>query len=182
MPIKIPLQSGGEEIAADRIMKQLDNRLTGEPKPTRKQVGMVLHALADHTAIMHMVAFDRMSKWHKGKEEELWPTETSIGRWFHGVGDDLEGRFEPAKKYPKLTEIEEYILSELRGDNEYCMGYRGLITPVKTQKILAPAIKHLKELEFIDFYRGLMTEEGEVAGSGWCRSRKGSEYVEEYGL
>lgn len=95
MSIKIPLQSGGEESAANRVMKQLDNRLLdGEPKPTRKQVAMVLGALADHTAIMHMVQFDRMSKWNKGQEEELWPTETSIGRWFHAVADDLSERFE----------------------------------------------------------------------------------------
>lgn len=91
--VKIPLQSGGEESAANRIMKQLDNRLTGEPKPTRKQVAMVLHALADHTAIMHMVDFDRRDRFHPGQEEKLWPTETSIGRWFHAVGDDLEERF-----------------------------------------------------------------------------------------
>ncbi len=85
----IKIKATGEN-AADRIMKALDNRLmNGHPKPDRKQVAMVLHALADHTAIMEMVQFDRMSKWHPGQEEELWPTETSIGRWFHGVGDDL---------------------------------------------------------------------------------------------
>lgn len=88
----IKIKATGEN-AADRIMKQLDNRLTGEPKPTRKQVGMVLHALADHTAIVEMVQFDRRSRHHPEREEEYWPTETSVGRWFYGVGDDLEGRF-----------------------------------------------------------------------------------------
>jgi hypothetical protein len=66
------------------------------PKPSRKQVGMVLHALADHTAIMEMVQFDRLDHHgsNAGKETKYWPTETSIGRWFHAVGDDLEGRFQ----------------------------------------------------------------------------------------
>ncbi len=73
-------------------MRSLDNRITGEPKPTRKQVAMVLHAMADHTAIMEMVKYDRRNKFHPEQEETLWPTETSIGRWFHGVGDQLEDR------------------------------------------------------------------------------------------
>lgn len=93
MAVETPLPDGNSENSGDRLMKQLDNRLTGEDKPTRKQVGMVLHALADHTAIMHMTQYDRQSKWHPDKEEEYWPTETSIGRWFHAVGDDLEDRF-----------------------------------------------------------------------------------------
>jgi len=89
----VTIRATGEK-AADRIMKQLDNRMTGEPKPSRKQAGMVLKALADHTAIMEMVQFDRRSRVHPEREEELWPTETSVGRWFHHVGDDLEGRFQ----------------------------------------------------------------------------------------
>jgi hypothetical protein len=56
----------------------------------------VLHALADHIAIMEMVQFDRLE--HNGssagKETKDWPTETSVGRWFHAVADDLEGRFQ----------------------------------------------------------------------------------------
>jgi hypothetical protein len=93
--MSIKIAATGEN-AGDRIMKQLDNRLTGEPKPTRKQVGMVLHAMADHTAIMEMTQFDRKDHIgsNAGKETQFWPTETSIGRWFHGVGDDLEGRFD----------------------------------------------------------------------------------------
>lgn len=82
------------ENASDRIMRSLDNRRTGAAKPTRVQVAMVLHALADHTAIMQMTRYDRMGKAQQGedpkKETSYWPTETSIGRWFHAVGDDLE--------------------------------------------------------------------------------------------
>jgi hypothetical protein len=93
--MSIKIKATGEN-AADRIMKALDNRLTGEPKPTRKQVGMVLNALADHTAIMEMCQLDRLEHIgsNKGQETKYWPTETSIGRWFHAVADDLEGRFE----------------------------------------------------------------------------------------
>ena len=89
------LKVSGEN-AGDRIMRNLDNRITGEPKPTKKQVAMVLHALADHTAICVMVKYDRMGKAQQGedptKETKFWPTETSIGRWFHDVGHELEDR------------------------------------------------------------------------------------------
>ena len=75
-------------------MRSLDNRLTGEPKPTRLQVAMVLRAMADHTAIMEMVKYDRMGREPQGedpaKETKWWPTETSIGRWFHAVSAQLE--------------------------------------------------------------------------------------------
>lgn len=71
------------ESASERIMRSLDNRRTGEPKPTKKQVAMVLHALADHTAIMEMLK-------HRPDETSPWKEATSVGRWFHDVGDELE--------------------------------------------------------------------------------------------
>lgn len=49
MSVQVQLGQGTEN-AADRIMRSLDNRITGETKPTRLQVAMVLHALADPTA------------------------------------------------------------------------------------------------------------------------------------
>lgn len=73
----------------------------------------------------------------------------------------------------------EDILAELFYNSEYCYGYSNF--GGKTPENIA-AIKELKEHGMIDFYRGLMTEEGEVAGSGWCRSAKGNKYVEEYEL
>lgn len=80
--------------AGERIMKHLDNRLTQAPKPTPLQVAMVLRSMADHTAIMEMTRYDRMGKAPQGedptKETAYWPTETSIGRWFHAVADQLE--------------------------------------------------------------------------------------------
>lgn len=91
MSVKVPLGTGKENASA-RIMRSLDNRLHDEPKPTPAQVAMVLHALADHTAIMDMVKFDRLEHngENKGKESKYWPTEISIGRWFHAVANDLE--------------------------------------------------------------------------------------------
>jgi hypothetical protein len=83
----------------------------------------------------------------------------------------------------RLTGNEEAVLMEMRSNAEYCINYAWLDgTNGMHRKELEPIIKHLKELEYIDFYRGLMTEEGEVAGSGWCRSRKGNDYMEEHEL
>lgn len=70
--------------ATDRLMGSLDSRrFNNTPKPNAKQVAMVLHALADHTAIMEMLK-------HRPDPTSPWPDATSIGRWFHDVGDELE--------------------------------------------------------------------------------------------
>jgi len=78
-----------------------------------------------------------------------------------------------------LSTAAEDILSLLHPDEEYCMSYSSI--GGKTLENVT-AIKDLKEHDMIEFWRGLMTEDGEVAGSGWCRSRKGNEYVEEFNL
>ena len=82
MSVQVPLGKGSES-AADRIMRSLDNRLNGEPKPTRKQVAMVLHAMADHTAIMSALE-------HRPDLTSPWPQANNMGRWYHDVADDLE--------------------------------------------------------------------------------------------
>lgn len=79
-----------------------------------------------------------------------------------------------------LSVAAEDILAELHPDSEYCTNYKWL-TGGKSPENVA-AIKELKEHGMIDYYRGLMTEDGEVAGSGWCRSVKGNQYVEEFKL
>jgi len=79
-----------------------------------------------------------------------------------------------------LTEKEEEVLAELRyNSSEECLNYSWL---PGTKEELKPIIKRLKELDLIEFHRGLMTEDGQVAGSGWCRSRKGNLYVAEHEL
>jgi hypothetical protein len=74
-----------DESAADRLMRQINNqgRRIDAPRPSRKQVAMVLHALADHTAIMSALE-------HRPDPASPWPQATSVGRWLHDVGDDLE--------------------------------------------------------------------------------------------
>lgn len=83
----------------------------------------------------------------------------------------------------RLTKQEEAVLIELSSTEEHCVNYAYLDgVEGMHRKELMPIIKHLKELGYIEFWRGLMTEEGEVAGSGWCRSRAGNDYVEEHQL
>lgn len=74
-----------DQEAADRLMRQIsyEQRRGGETLPSKRQVAMVLHALADHTAIM--VALQ-----HRPDPTSPWPKATSIGRWLHDVGNDLE--------------------------------------------------------------------------------------------
>lgn len=73
------------EPAADRLMRALDYRLTPDTSPlTRDQVAVVLHALADHTAIMAAL------EW-RTEPNGYSPSATSVGRWFHDVADALEG-------------------------------------------------------------------------------------------
>jgi hypothetical protein len=74
-----------DQYAAERLMDQVRqyNRRIDGPPPTRMQVAMVLHALADHTAIMSALQ-------HRPDPTSPWPEATSIGRWLHDVGDDLE--------------------------------------------------------------------------------------------
>lgn len=74
-----------DQFASDRLMQQVkyQQQRINEPLPTRRQVAMVLHALADHTAIMWALQYRR-------DETSPWPEAISIGRWLHDVGDDLE--------------------------------------------------------------------------------------------
>jgi len=77
----------------------------------------------------------------------------------------------------KLTEIEYDILEELSSSDEMCFGYSWIISDGRTRRQCEQAIKTLKSHELILYYRGLMTDDGEVAGSGWCRSTKGNDLI-----
>lgn len=79
-----PIVAG--ERAADRLMRSMDYRLSPGVEPlTAAQVAVVLHALADHTALMAALAYrpDPMSR---------WPEALSVGRWLHDTADQLERR------------------------------------------------------------------------------------------
>lgn len=72
--------------AADRLMLALDYRLSPGVAPlTEEQVAVVLHALADHTALMAALAYrpDPTSPWREA---------LSVGHWLHDAADQLERR------------------------------------------------------------------------------------------
>ena len=74
------------EPALERLMRSLDYRLSPDVPPlSRQQVAVVLHALADHTAIMAALQWRR-------DEREPWPAALSLGRRLHDTADqaDLE--------------------------------------------------------------------------------------------
>ena len=78
-----------------------------------------------------------------------------------------------------LSVAAEDILATLYSDCEYCMPYVSI--GGKTPENVA-AIKELKRHDMIQFWRGLMDDDGKLAGSGWCRSKKGNQYVDEFEL
>lgn len=82
---KTRLVSVAGEFASLRLMRQIsyEKRRINEPLPSPRQVAMVLHALADHTAIMSALQY-------RPDPISIWPQATSIGRWLHDVGNDLE--------------------------------------------------------------------------------------------
>jgi hypothetical protein len=77
-------QIGGID-AADRLMRQVRNetRVGSDPAPTPLQVAYVLHALADHTAIMQALEY-------RPPLDSPWPKATSVGRWLHDLGDYVQ--------------------------------------------------------------------------------------------
>ncbi len=72
--------------AAIRLSQQISQyaRLKDTPPPNADQIWMVMHALADHTAIMEALK-------HRPDPTSPWPEATSIGRWLQDVGDQAEG-------------------------------------------------------------------------------------------
>lgn len=86
------------EVAGESYDKRLRDQLKREcaawsvPMPTDEQIGAVLHAMADHTSIMAMTRYDRSNLYHPERGDDLWPTETSVGRFFHTAGDLFRSR------------------------------------------------------------------------------------------
>lgn len=75
----------GQDEAVHRILASVERerRIHGEPEPTPGQVAMVLHALADYTALQQAL------RW--GSAED--PAQ-SVGRWLHDLADEI-GRTAP---------------------------------------------------------------------------------------
>lgn len=72
------------QLAGERLMAALDYRLRDVAALSAVQVAVVLHALADHTALIVALTYRR-------DESSPWPEAQSLGRWLHDVGDQLEG-------------------------------------------------------------------------------------------
>lgn len=84
----MPAPTVSGEAAGVRLMRSLDYRLSPNVQPLDEaQVAVVCRALADHTAIMAAMEFERLAD-----ATNFWPEATSMGRWLHAVADQLEGR------------------------------------------------------------------------------------------
>jgi len=79
----------------------------------------------------------------------------------------------------KLTEIEKTILEELKysGCTEDNVMYSGF-APLEhdmglSKKELSKIFKSLRERDLVHYQRGLMNEDGELCGSGYCVTNEG---------
>lgn len=68
-------------------------------------------------------------------------------------------------KIKELTETQYNILSKM--SNDWCYPFRYFDDLKLTRKELSKEFKILREAELVYFSNGLMTEEGEVCGSGY---------------
>jgi hypothetical protein len=85
--VRGPVVAG--EPAAVRLMRQLDYRLHPDAAPiSPAQVAVVLHALADHTALMAALEYRR-------PDDSPWPESVSLGRWLHDAGDQAASLPDP---------------------------------------------------------------------------------------
>ncbi|HEY6934292.1 MAG TPA: hypothetical protein VI452_12925 [Marmoricola sp.] len=95
-PIPDPVMTVAGEHAADRLLRSQklysEVYLHGEEPPTPQQVAAVLHALADHTLLAHLVGPDvaelGRDRAHLG---DGWAQASGIGRFLQRMGDWLEG-------------------------------------------------------------------------------------------
>lgn len=67
----------------------------------------------------------------------------------------------------KLTKIQYEILVEL--DTEWCKNFSSFEELNLTKKQLGAEFKILREAGLVEFNRGLIDDDGKVAGSGYCR-------------
>lgn len=66
------------------------------------------------------------------------------------------------------TEVEYNVLQAIQHDSDMCYGYDWIMDYTKVdRKETKKAVDHLRELKVVSFHRGLMNDDGEVAGSGF---------------
>ena len=91
-------------------------------------------------------------------------------------------------KENKVTILEKKVLALLakvtRTDGEICVGFEYLSGMEYNfdVKEVRRGCRSLRRKGLAEFYRGLMTEDGQVAGSGYCISSKGCDLVDELKL
>jgi len=71
--------------------------------------------------------------------------------------------------YYTPTDNEVKVIGSLSRDSELCWGYDHICSETGlTRQEAKKAIDNLRLYDVVHFWRGLMTEEGEVAGAGFC--------------
>lgn len=117
--------------------------------------------------------------------------ENDIAEYAKEHGADLtEKDFEGEKPMNQMTMVVDipeditknqyHILCALHYDSEICYNANWLIDgqlSKLTKKELYKEVKGLKDIGFVEFHRGLMNDDGEVAGSGWCWAYGNSEAI-----
>ena len=85
-----------------------------------------------------------------------------------------------SSKIKSLTENQYKILKFLH-DEEWCYPYAPIEEETKLSRdILEREVKVLREVGLVKYVRGLVTEEGEFAGSGFCRTENVDELLNKY--
>lgn len=80
---------GGEDPAA-RLRRAVASAAGDEDPPDDAQIAMVLHALADQTALMQALRFDVDAEALGSLSAEA----SSVGRWLHAYGDLMRERLD----------------------------------------------------------------------------------------
>jgi len=80
----------------------------------------------------------------------------------------------PVKSKKKLTKNQYEILTRM--DNECCYPFSHFEELGLTKKQLSTEFKILREIDLVYFERGLINEDGEVAGSGYGLQPTNDEY------
>lgn len=82
----------------------------------------------------------------------------------------------------KLNANEERVLRSLAENTsthgEMCCSFKHLADNEADIKLVRRGCRALRRKGLAEFYRGLMNEDGEVAGSGYCISPLGVEWVD----
>jgi hypothetical protein len=81
----------------------------------------------------------------------------------------------------EISDLQIKILQNLESNNSYCVGY-DYLGDIADRNTLKPNIHFLKTIGLVQYFRGLMNDDGEVAGSGFCRTLEGDKFLEKYNL